>query len=353
MAFCFRITGLMSGSSLDGVDLACCEFSRGNNMWDYKIVAADTLPYPADLKSKLEQACLQSMDKIGDLDLQLGKFYGNLLNEFHAKYNLMPALISSHGHTILHEPHRGITLQAGSGKEIARKTGIKVVNDFRREDVAQGGQGAPLVPVGDRLLFGNYEGCLNLGGFANISYEGIEGKRIAFDLGPANMALNWIAELNGHEFDRDGQMARQGKVSEGLIAALNQLDFYSEPAPKSLGREWFLDNFLPLLKRQTLPITDLMATTCEHIAVQIAKGINDAQIDSVLVTGGGALNQNLIERLKHHTSTEIHIPDASLVHFKEALVFAFLGLLKMRKEINCLSSVTGGKNDLSVGIIHN
>ncbi len=353
MAFCFRITGLMSGSSLDGVDLACCEFSRGNNMWEYKIVAADTLPYPADLKSKLEQACLQSMDKIGDLDLQLGKFYGNLLNEFHGKYNLMPALISSHGHTILHEPHRGITLQAGSGKEIARKTGIKVVNDFRREDVAQGGQGAPLVPVGDRLLFGNYEGCLNLGGFANISYEGIEGKRIAFDLGPANMALNWIAELNGHEFDRDGQMARQGKVSESLITALNQLDFYSEPAPKSLGREWFLDNFLPLLKRQTLPIADLMATTSEHIAVQIAKGINDAQIDSVLVTGGGALNQNLIERLKHHTSTRIHIPDTPLVHFKEALVFAFLGLLKMRKEINCLSSVTGGKNDLSVGFIHN
>ena len=111
MAFCFRITGLMSGSSLDGVDLACCEFSRGNNMWDYKIVAADTLPYPADLKSKLEQACIQSMDKIWDLDLQLGTFYGNLLNEFHEKYKLMPALISSHGHTILLEPHRGITLQ--------------------------------------------------------------------------------------------------------------------------------------------------------------------------------------------------------------------------------------------------
>jgi len=343
----------MSGSSLDGVDLACCEFSVGNNMWNYKIVAADTLSYPADLKAKLEQACFHSMDQIRDLDLQLGKFYGNLLNEFHGKYNLRPALISSHGHTILHEPHRGITLQAGSGKEIARKTGIKVVNDFRREDVAQGGQGAPLVPVGDRLLFHNYEGCLNLGGFANISYEGIQGKRIAFDLGPANMALNWIAGLNGSEYDRDGRMAKQGKVSESLITALNQLNYYSEPAPKSLGREWFLDNFLPLLKRQTLPIVDLMASSSEHIAVQIAKGINDAQIDSVLVTGGGALNQNLIERLKHHTSAEIHIPDASLVHFKEALVFAFLGLLKMRKEINCLSSVTGGKNDLSVGVIHN
>lgn len=202
------------------------------------------------------------------------------------------------------------------------------------------------------MLFGNYEGCLNLGGFANISYEGSEGKRIAFDLGPANMALNWIAELNGSEFDRDGQLASKGKVSESLITKLNLLEYYKEPAPKSLGREWFLDNFLPLLKQQTLPIADLMASSSEHIALQIAKGINDAQIESVLVTGGGALNQNLIERLKHHTSAEIHIPDVSLVHFKEALVFAFLGLLKMRNEINCLSSVTGGKNDLSVGVIH-
>jgi len=343
----------MSGSSLDGVDLACCEFSQGNNMWDYKIVAADTIPYPADLKAKLEQACHHSMDHIRDLDLQLGVFYGNLLNDFHAKYGLIPALISSHGHTILHEPHRGITLQAGSGKEIARKTGIKVVNDFRREDVAQGGQGAPLVPVGDRLLFGNYEGCLNLGGFANISYEGIEGKRIAFDVGPANMPLNWIAGLNGFDFDKDGQLARKGKVSEHLLTTLNQMNFYSEPAPKSLGREWFLNEFLPLLTQQTLPVEDLMATTSEHIAIQIARGINEAQMGSLLVTGGGALNQNLIERLKHHTTAELHIPDARLVNYKEALVFAFLGLLKMRKEINCLSSVTGGKKDLSVGIIHN
>ena len=352
MAFCFRITGLMSGSSLDGVDLACCEFSQANNIWNYKIVAAETLPYPADIKAKLDEACLHSRDQIVDLDLLLGKFFGNLLNEFHGKYKLLPALISSHGHTILHEPHRGITLQAGSGKEIARKTGIRVVNDFRREDVAQGGQGAPLVPVGDRLLFGNYEGCLNLGGFANISYEGIDGKRIAFDIGPANMALNWIAGLKGSEFDRDGRMASQGIVSESLIQELNQMNYYSEPAPKSLGREWFLNNFLPQLKQQTLSIEDLMATTAEHIATQIARGINDAQLKSILVTGGGALNQNLIERLKHLTSADIHIPDASLVHFKEALVFAFLGLLKMRKEINCLSSVTGGKNDLSVGVIH-
>ncbi len=352
MAFCYRITGLMSGSSLDGVDLACCEFIRGYNVWDYRILAAETLPYPADLKAKLEQACHLSMDPIRDLDLQLGVYFGNLLNDFHAKHRITPALISSHGHTILHEPHRGITLQAGSGHEMAKKTGIKVVNDFRQEDVAQGGQGAPLVPVGDRLLFGNYEGCLNLGGFANISYEGIEGERIAFDLGPANMALNWIAELNGFDFDKDGQIAKNGKVSENLLVSLNQLKYYSKPPPKSLGREWFLDDLLPLLTQQTLSVEDLMATTAEHIAIQIAKGIRGAQIGSVLVTGGGALNQNLIERLKLHATAKIHIPNARLVHYKEALIFAFLGLLKMRREINCLSSVTGGKKDLSVGIIH-
>jgi anhydro-N-acetylmuramic acid kinase len=352
MAFCFRITGLMSGSSLDGVDLACCEFIRGHNRWDYRIVAAETLPYPAYLKDKLEQACHFPKEQIRDLDLQLGAFYGNLLNDFHAKYRLIPALISSHGHTILHEPHRGITLQAGSGEEMVKRTGIKVVNDFRREDVAQGGQGAPLVPIGDRWLFGTYDGCLNLGGFANISYEQAEKGRIAFDLGPANMALNWIAGLNGADFDKDGQMAEKGRVSEDLLSLLNELKYYALPAPKSLGREWFLNDFLPLLKQLPLPVEDQMATVAEHIAVQLAKGINEAKLGSVLVTGGGALNKNLIDRLTQHTTAKVQIPGSQLVHFKEALVFAFLGLLKMRKEINCLSSVTGGKEDLSVGFIH-
>lgn len=342
----------MSGSSLDGVDLACCEFISKNRMWKFRILAAETFPYPAPLKDLLGNSGPLSADQVSDLDLQLGLHYGNLLNNFHAKHEIRPALICSHGHTLKHEPHRGITVQAGSGREINKITGVKVVNDFRREDVAQGGQGAPLVPIGDRLLFGEYEGCLNLGGFANISYEDENGERRAYDIGPANMALNWIAGLEGLEYDKDGELARSGSISENLLDSMNKLDYYRQSPPKSLGREWFTDNFLPLLQHMELPAADLMATTAEHIAIQLANGIHGAGINSVLLSGGGALNLYLLERLKYYTKADMVIPDTTLIQFKEALVFAFLGLLKMRGEINCLASVTGGRMDLSAGTIH-
>lgn len=352
MAFCYRITGLMSGSSLDGVDLASCEFIRRGKQWDFRILAAETTPYPAELKDSLEGHNPLSTDQIRDLDVQLGMYYGKLLNEFHAKHGIRPALISSHGHTLRHEPHLGITVQVGSGKEIAEFTGIRVVNDFRREDVAQGGQGAPLVPVGDRLLFQDYEGCLNLGGFANLSYDDVNGLRRAYDIGPANMALNWIAGLEGYSYDHDGELARSGHVSESLLESLNRLDYYRQSPPKSLGKEWFIENFLPLLPQKELPVPDLMASTAEHIAIQLAASIREAGIKRVLLSGGGALNLYLVERLEHYTKAVIVIPDLQLIQYKEALVFAFLGLLKMLGEINCLASVTGGLKDLSLGYVH-
>ncbi len=337
---------------MDGVDLAGCEFVGHGTVWEYRIIAGETLPYPELLKSKLENASGWSRERIHELDIELGAFYARLLNEFHHSYSLSPHLIASHGHTILHEPHRGITLQAGNGGLMAERTGITVINDFRSEDVAQGGQGAPLVPAGDRMLFASFEGCLNLGGFGNISFEDDANARIAYDLCPVNMALNWIAGLEGLEFDRDGSMARQGKVSPGLLENLNGLAYYSMDAPKSLGREWFLGEFLPILESQNLPSSDLMATVLEHIAFQIARGINRTAMGSVLVTGGGALNLTLTERIRAHTTAQIEIPELQLVHFKEALVFALLGLLRWLEEINVFASVTGGRKDLSAGTIH-
>lgn len=352
MAFCYRITGLMSGSSLDGVDLASCEFIRREKQWDFRILAAETYPYPAQLKAGLDGDGPWQAEQIRDLDVYLGTHYGKLLNAFHAKYGIRPALISSHGHTLQHEPHLGITVQAGSGKEIAKLTGTKVVNDFRREDVEQGGQGAPLVPVGDRLLFHAYEACLNLGGFSNISYEDENGQRRAYDIGPVNMALNWIAGLEGHSYDHDGELARSGQVSEELLERLNQLEYYRQSPPKSLGREWFTETFLPHLQDLEIPPADLLASTVEHIAIQLATGIHNSKSSKVLLTGGGALNLYLVERIKYYTKADIVIPDLQLIQFKEALVFAFLGLLKMLGEINCLASVTGGIKDLSAGCIH-
>ena len=337
---------------MDGVDLACCEFHKDTSGWKFRILAADTLPYPSKIKSELKNACNWAPEDIHALDIDLGKYYAGLLIRFHASHQLIPDLIASHGHTILHEPNKGITFQAGNGGIMADITGLTVVNDFRSADVAQGGQGAPLVPVGDQLLFGDYDACLNLGGIANISYENLDAQQIAYDLCPANMALNWIAALDGHEFDKGGTMAKQGRVNFRLLQVLNNLEFYSSKPPKSLGREWFLSTFLPMIEKETGSAVDLMATVVEHIALQIAMGINKSGIKSVLVTGGGALNITLMERIKHHVSAKIEIPETNLIQFKEAIIFGFLGLLRMRGEINCLASATGGKQDLSTGTIY-
>ena len=349
----YGVTGLMSGSSLDGVDLAYCEFFRERSGWKFRIVVAETLPYSSHMREKLDMACKWEFNEIELLDLELGELYATLINEFHDRHNLVPHLISSHGHTILHEPEKGITYQAGHGGIIADKTRIQVVNDFRREDVAQGGQGAPLVPVGDHLLFCDYSACLNLGGFANISYEDRDNRRIAYDICPANMALNWLAGLQKKDFDANGEMARLGRINESLLDILNGNEYYKAGPPKSLGREWFLGNFLPLIKGSELDEHDRMATLAEHLAIQIASAIGAARAGNILVTGGGALNQFLMERLEYYTGNRIHIPDTLLIQFKEAMVFAFLGLLRIQGEINCFASVTGGNDDLSTGTIHN
>jgi len=349
----YRVTALMSGSSMDGVDLACCDLEWKDQQWVYIILDAETFPYPPELLLKLEQACSWSREEIQKLDMELGAHYAVLLNEFHKRKKLKPDFIASHGHTILHDPQHGVTFQAGNGRIMAEGTGIMVVNDFRSEDVAQGGQGAPLVPLGDRMLFNQFEGCLNLGGFANISCENNEGERVAYDLCPANMALNWVAALEGLSFDRDGALARKGEVQQELLEKLNKLDYYSLPAPKSLGREWFLEQFMPQLQQSGLNTRDLMATVLEHIVLQISMGINDVGIFSLLITGGGALNQTLIERLKAYTSVSLVIPEEQLIDYKEALIFALLGVLRIRGEINCLASITGGKKDISAGRIHN
>jgi anhydro-N-acetylmuramic acid kinase len=348
----YRVTGLMSGSSMDGVDLACCEFSHVQERWNYMILAAETYPYPTPLLEKLHKAIHWSRRELELLDLETGEYYASLLNRFHKIHHLKPGLIASHGHTILHDPGKGITLQVGNGKVMAGQTGITVVNDFRKEDVAQGGQGAPLVPLGDRLLFGEYGACLNLGGFANISYEADTGQRIAFDIGPANVALNWLSGLSGKPFDHGGTIAGSGRVDENLLLKLNHLAYYSILPPKSLGREWFQEFFLPLLEATSLPVQDRMATVVEHLAMQTGRWIERSGARKILVTGGGTYNITLMERIGFHTRAELFIPDRVLVDYKEALIFALLGLLRTRGEINCLASVTGGRHDLCTGIIH-
>jgi anhydro-N-acetylmuramic acid kinase len=348
----YLVTGLMSGSSLDGVDLACCRFSYEHLRWQYRILAAETFPYPTSVRQQLENAIGWGDDRLMQLDLDMGNYFGEALNRFHRKYGLTPDLIASHGHTILHEPSRSITLQVGNGAVMAEKTGIRVVNDFRKADVQQGGQGAPLVPVGDRLLFSDYGACMNLGGFANLSYETDQGFRIAYDIGPCNLVLNWGASLLGKPYDPEGSIARSGQIKEQLFNTLNGLPYYSIQPPKSLGREWFLTQFLPHLVQARGEPGDLLATAVEHLALQMGAALNQSGAANVLVTGGGSFNHFLLERLEYHTGASLMVPDQLLIAFKEALIFALLGLLRTRGEINCLASVTGGKQDLSAGEIH-
>ena len=227
--------------------------------------------------------------------------------------------------------------------------GHTIVCDFRVQDVLLGGQGAPLVPVGDQLLFPQFDYCLNLGGFANISTV-IEGERKAYDICAVNTVLNFLAGKLNLPYDEDGRLAASGEVIVELLATLNDLSFYSEKPPKSLGMEWVEREIIPLLDPGQ-PIPSLMKTYVLHAAEQISKEVGNRSKDTVLVTGGGAYNSFLIDELKKRTSAQICIPSEEVVNFKEALIFAFLGVLKLRGENNVLCSVTGASKDHSSGKI--
>jgi anhydro-N-acetylmuramic acid kinase len=283
-------------------------------------------------------------------DAFYGRYIGQCVKMFIEKHKIKADLVASHGHTIFHQPDAGFTAQIGSGAAIHAETGLPVVNDFRTLDVALGGQGAPLVPIGDALLFKEYDGCLNLGGFSNISY-GKNDERIAFDIGPCNLILNRIAALVGKEFDEDGQIASRGATHGELLEQLNTLPFFTTQGAKSLGREWVDEAFWPIIKAYDLPVEDMMATLCEHIAFQIVAAISEAGLTNLFVTGGGALNRHLMERIEQQTTCKVIIPDLKLVQYKEALIFAFLGLLRILGKNNALMSVTGSRADSSGGAL--
>ena len=343
-----KVIGAMSGTSLDGLDIAAVEFEYKNNKWSFDLISATTVSYSEKWLEKLKNAPAISGEKLTELNSEYGKFTGKRINEFIKKTGFKPDLIASHGHTIFHQPEKHFTLQIGNGAEIAAATKTTTVADFRVGDVALGGQGAPLVPVGDKLLFSDFEYCLNLGGFANISYEK-DSRRVAFDISPANFPLNFYAEKQGLSFDKNGEIGKHGKLNNELLSELNTLDFYSQNPPKSLGREWMEEIFFPILNKYDISDSDKMRTLYEHIAMQIANTTTSS--GKMLVTGGGAFNTFLIKRIKYHSTLEVVIPESKIVDYKEALIFAFLGVLRIQNKTNCYSTVTGAIKDSSVGII--
>ena len=339
----YRILGLMSGTSLDGVDLAICCFKKDND-WVFKIEKSQTIKYPNFWKKTLSELPSKSNGIIEKTDVEYGKYLGEIINSFmlYEKVNF----IASHGHTIFHQPKNNYSLQIGCGETIANTTKITTINDFRSLDVSLGGQGAPLVPIGDLHLFPNYKYCINLGGFANISIK--DGEEItAFDVCPVNIVLNDLSRRLGAEYDMNGEIAKSGELIPEFLDKLNNLDFYKQHPPKSLAREWVESQINPLISAD-YKIADILHTICEHIAIQIGQLLVS---DKALFTGGGTFNNYLMERIGHHSSSNIIIPSNEIINYKEALIFAFLGLLRIRNEVNCLQRVTGATKDNCGGVI--
>lgn len=340
----YLVVGGMAGSSMDGLDLAMAVFLYEDQNWRFKIKKCQTFEYPEGLFRKLQHAPKTDLTEKKELDAAFGSWVAHQARSFLGPDTV--DLMAIHGHTVEHNPEKGVSWQLGSGKRIAQETGILTITEFRTEDVLLGGQGAPLVPLGDFLLFNEYDACLNLGGIANVS---IKESRLAGDVCPCNQVLNYYASQLGHEYDESGNMAREGHLHHGFLAKLNTFSYFKSPFPKSLPNQ-FLDE---ALLKSISPLDGLRSYT-EFISEQIAKALNPINKKcKLLITGGGAFNTFLIELLEERLPNwDIQVPDETTISYKEAVIFGFLGLKKYLGEINVLCSVTGALHDTSSGVIH-
>ncbi|MFZ9028118.1 MAG: anhydro-N-acetylmuramic acid kinase [Crocinitomicaceae bacterium] len=343
----------MSGTSMDGLDIALVRFDEKNGKWSYDLQHCKTYSYPNNWLDKLANSKQLSGLELMMADKDLGVYFGERVIEFLREFRLDKNkidFIASHGHTIFHQPDRRLTTQIGCGQSIAYTSGIPVINDFRTKNVLAGGQGAPLVPIGDLLLFPEYDACLNIGGFSNISIK-TGGDIIAYDVCPGNLPLNIFAQRMGKEYDHGGNLASHGTVDDKLLKELNSLSFYRKDHPKSLGTEWLDEEFMPNMSN-SIGDQDALRTISEHISQQLAETFNRYNVQNVLITGGGAKNNFLIELLRSKTSAQITVPEENIIDFKEALIFGFLGALYSLKIPNSLASVTGSHEDIIGGVLH-
>lgn len=341
----------MSGTSLDGLDIAYCVFQNLKSGWKYSIEQSSSVKYSPRWSSRLSQAHTLAGSDLMALDADFGSYMGELIRNFISKHKIKVDFIASHGHTVFHQPENGFTTQIGNGCSMAVASGLPVVYDFRMLDVALGGEGAPLVPAGDKFLFHEYDVCLNMGGIANLSSD-VNGKRLAYDICFCNTPLNILAAEASRKFDKNGMMAASGKVDKKLLASLEKLYQKYRAKRPSLGREIFEKHFPPMLNGGTVSLEDRLATFTESAALEICSAIKTHRSSArILCTGGGAFNSFLVSRMLEHGGDELTfiIPDKEVVKFKEAMVFGFLGVLRVRNEINCLKSVTNAKKDSSAG----
>jgi anhydro-N-acetylmuramic acid kinase len=363
----FHAIGLMSGSSLDGVDICYVQFTKHDLNFEYEIIYADCIEYNNEFRERLRNAYNLTAFEFAKLHREVGKYFGKLTHDFIQKNNIDELdFICSHGQTIFHQPNLGFTIQIGCGAQIAAQTNCKVVCDLRTSDVANAGQGAPIVPIAEQFLFPDYKVFLNIGGIANISFrsesENESESVIAYDVCAANTLLNYFAKQKGMDYDKDGNLARNGTIISDLLNELNELDFCKQAAPKSLGTEHIQKYWLPLFDKFENTIEDKLATTVEHIAMQVGLSVHSLQFTEngepitdnrqLFITGGGALNNFLMERIQFHSKIKVVVPDVLTVQYKEALAMAFIGLLRILEIPNCLATVTGAKKDVIGGAVY-
>lgn len=360
----YKVLGLMSGSSLDGLDIAFCEFNLENeNISAWKILQAETLPFSEMWQSRLAHLPIQNALTYAQTHVYFGHYIGQLVNDFLLKYKIQPDFIASHGHTIFHFPDKRITAQIGDGGALAATTGYTVISDFRTQDIAIDGEGTPLAPIADKYLFEGYDFYLNIGGIANISCN-VNGKMIAFDIGGANQVFNGLANLANMEYDEDGKLAAAGEIENELLQQINSIDYFSQKYPKSLDNQWVRNNLLKLYLGYSSSVENRLRTACEQLAEQTVLSVLQIIEDEglahkkyrMLPTGGGVFNSFLMERMQalflEKIDLEIVVPQKEIVQFKEAALMALLGVLRMENIPNCLASVTGARRDTVGGAIY-
>lgn len=343
----------MSGTSLDGLDIAYCDFKRNGKGWSYSLRKATTIKYTSAWVDKLSSAHHFSGEDLVALDVSFGKFLGKACRQFITRHRIKPDFIASHGHTIFHQPKKGFTYQLGNGTAIHVESGIPTVYDFRSLDVILGGEGAPLVPAGDKFLFGVYEVCLNLGGIANLSMD-IKGKRIAYDITFGNMGLNYLMNTIGKTYDDKGRLTSTGTIHPAMFKELGRVLKPIRKRRPSLGREIFEQRIKPILDTPGIALQDKLRTFTAFCVQEISTAVlSSTRNGNVLCTGGGAFNSFFISELLDALDDEatLILPDPDTIKYKEAIVFAFLGIKKVLGEVNCLQSVTGATRDSSSGVL--
>lgn len=353
----YNVVGVMSGTSMDGLDLAHVTLQEHEDgKWEYSINAGTTINYEEKWRLRLSKLRHQNSMVFHKTDRYYGQFIGEGINAFLQENGLEADLIASHGHTVFHQPENNITVQIGDGNSITAITELPVVTNFRAIDVVLGGEGAPLVGIADKYLFGEFAMCLNLGGFANISGD-TNGERVAYDVCPCNIVLNRIAREFDQEYDKDGEIAERGAIDYDLLGELNEVEYYSYEPPKSLGREWISSNFWGIVRQSEASKEDKMKTLVDHIGQQIGNSIadmcdGDPSGKRVYITGGGAFNKSLVSHIIAHTEAEVVVPGDDEVNYKEALAFALLGVLRVQNKTNVLSAATGASSDSVSGSLY-